>query len=354
MSVLFLPFMALSLILNAKNIFKHKIKYTFTFLYLIFFIFIFSTFAIGADNFITPSPYNVMFAILILITYLGSAIEFHNDSEKIKLFTYYLAGICVQSLCIIFYSYLNGENYGYGKLINPFTGNDMNSPSVSNVMGLSMSATMFYIFYRLGVRRIYSCGLFFIILAAGIFLSGRTFFLLSVITIFLLMVRGMSLKKTIQILILFPFVISLFLFLMPDWMVKHYDFALGRMGEGFESKRFKHWSHGIAIFMHYPFGGFTVDKSIESTNWYHNILLDTARVAGLIPVFCYVLFTIASLFMFYNSKKTTYKYFGFIMFVISFLIMQQDVIFEGEYRMLIVLFLSAVIISTKNRSRDTL
>lgn len=168
------------------------------------------------------------------------------------------------------------------------------------------------------------------------------------------MVRGMSLKKTIQTLILFSFVISLFLFLMPDWMVKYYDFALGRMGEGFESNRFKHWSHGIEIFMYYPFGGFTVDKSIEITNWYHNILLDTARVAGLIPVFCYIVFTIASLFMFYNSKKTTYKYFGFIMFVISFLIMQQDVVFEGEYRMLIVLFLSAVIISTKDRSIDTL
>lgn len=350
MSMIYLPLMLLSIALNMNGILRHKTKMYSILLYIIFVMFLVTVFGIGSDNFFISSPFNVMWAILILTTYLGAVLEAINDSEKVKLIAFYVLGMCAQCLCIVAYSYMSGGNYGYGLLINPFTGNQINSPSVSNVMALSMSVVLFFLFYKNGVNRIYSSLFILILTAAGVFLSGRTFFFLSGISLGWLLLRNLSFKTVLKSLVYVLLAFIIVTYFLPEGMTKYYDFAIARMSEGLESNRFKHWAHGLTVSPDYPFGGFQVDKSIEDTNWYHNILLDTARVAGFIPLFSFIMFTLTSALLYLYRIKTNLKFFGLMIFTISFLIMQQDVVLEGEYRMLIVFFLSSILLTSNEKT----
>jgi len=142
---------------------------------------------------------------------------------------------------------------------------------------------------------------------------------------------------------------------MNEYLASKLDFTINRfVNEGLHSLRFQHYLRGLEMFFLHPLGGFEVDTSIEDTKWYHNIFLDTARVAGWIPV----LFFLAALL--YTAKYLTYKNksldisLPFWVATTSFLIMQQDVVLEGGVRSLLVLFYSSYILIDSKKDNNVM
>ncbi|EEY3975711.1 hypothetical protein DFY15_23530, partial [Escherichia coli] len=82
----------------------------------------------------------------------------------------------------------------------------------------------------------------------------------------------------------------------------HFQFIAERFSSGLESNRFKHYLYALNQMPYYPFGGFEVDSKIENTLWLHNLIFDSARVAGWIPVFVIIFYTVIS-FLLYKTKN---------------------------------------------------
>ncbi|MTC55628.1 MULTISPECIES: hypothetical protein [Providencia] len=338
-------------LLEALKLKNSKIKTQFIVSSIIFFFYILLTFFIGADRFYTPSPFNAMTVILISTLYLGLILQSKTNIEKRNLISMYIIGLAAQSLFIVAYNYMQGENYGYGNLLNPFTGNKMNSPSISNNLALSLSLSLFYVFNFKMLVKLASILLTLLMLLCGFYLSGRTFFLISLIALIMLFIHNFKIKNIFYFILLIIPLGFISTYILPDNIHKHIEFTLSRLSEGLESNRFKHYYYGLSELPNYPFGGFIVDSSIEKTLWFHNIFLDTARVAGWIPTFLLAMFTIISLTRYLYYRKNAFTFFGLYIFLITFIIMQQDVIVEGEYRILIIFFLSTLMfIKVKDES----
>jgi hypothetical protein len=339
---IFLIFATFTFIVNINIFLKTKINYQILLSILIFSTYLLITFFIGYDRFYISDPFNPMLVILASSIFLCMILFTVNNAKKKQLITMYIIGLATQSLFIVLYNYIQEGNYGYGNLLNPFTGNRINSPSISNNLALSISLALYYIFNSKKPIRFTSIFFTILIFACGIYLSGRTFFFLSLIALTALLVKNLRVKNIAYFLLLVILSSLAIIYLLPENLSKHLDFTLSRLNEGIESNRFKHYYYGITTLPDYPFGGFTIDFSIENTLWFHNIFLDTARVAGWIPMFLLILFTIMSLVRYFKIRQDNSAFFGFYIFLITFIIMQQDVILEGEYRILIIFFLSSL------------
>jgi hypothetical protein len=132
----------------------------------------------------------------------------------------------------------------------------------------------------------------------------------------------------------------------------HFNRLITRFNEsGLSSSRFDLYILGLNSLLISPLGGFS-PKLIYDTNWFHNIWLDIARLGGwfslglllisflyLIKAFCY---------------KRKHKKFGFAVWLcfIAQLIMLQDVVLEGNYRIFIVFYLSSITILCRQKVRN--
>ncbi|HHR6139283.1 TPA: hypothetical protein ACS72F_003224 [Providencia alcalifaciens] len=340
--IVFATLILTCIMISIRTYIKLKLSWEFLGSATIFFLYLILTFFIGYDRFYISKPFNPMIIIIISTIFLGFILQSIPNIEKKKLISLYIIGLATQSLFIVLYNYIQEGNYGYGNLLNPFTGDRINSPSISNNLALSLSLALYYLFNSKKIVRFTSIFFTILILACGIYLSGRTFFFLSLIALTALLVKNLRVKNIAYFLLLIILASLAIIYLLPENLSKHLDFTLSRLNEGIESNRFKHYYYGITTLPDYPFGGFTIDFSIENTLWFHNIFLDTARVAGWIPMFLLILFTIMSLVRYFKIRQDNSAFFGFYIFLITFIIMQQDVILEGEYRILIIFFLSSL------------
>jgi len=119
--------------------------------------------------------------------------------------------------------------------------------------------------------------------------------------------------------------------------------------KGLESSRFDLYLIGLENIIYYPFGGFTVQHQLFGTSWFHNIILDSFRVAGWIPILFFIIATMYALKGLLIKNKSDDLILIVYIFLICFLIMQQDVIIEGNYLPLIIYYLCGIVLVTYNK-----
>jgi len=283
---------------------------------------------------------------------------FHYQKYEIKLnlLGFYLFGLFLDNFIITAYSFFNNPLlYGYGMLISPFSNEEINSPGVSSMLAISFSYFYFFAIYKKENIFIKMLSIIVIVISLGcaIFLGGRMFFIVAFITVIFYFITHVSVKNLV---LFFLVCISVgYMISMNEYLASKLDFTINRfVNEGLHSLRFQHYLQGLEMFFLHPLGGFEVDTSIEDTKWYHNIFLDTARVAGWIPI----LFFLAALL--YTAKYLTYKNksldisLPFWVATTSFLIMQQDVVLEGGVRSLLVLFYSSYILIDSKKDNNVM
>lgn len=308
-------------------------------------------FIIGIDRMTPEEPIRIFIVFIFILCISGFLLQNQSKKTQSNLLSFYILGLGIESTIIAGYSYLfNDGTYGYGNLYNPFSQKEINSPVTSNNLSILASLLLFYLFNlnKYFLSKISTVFLLLIIIALAVFLGGRTFFIILFFALLYSVIRPLTLNKLALISIL-----TVGLLLVSTYISEfiNIDFVLKRFEKGLESKRFLHYQHGISEFFKHPLGGYTIDESIEKTRWFHNIFLDMGRLGGWIPV---GLFTLSLIYVALKSCKkilfaNTHYNFAILMFLISFLILQQDISIEGDYRAYIVLYLSSIILLSPSK-----
>ena len=149
-------------------------------------------------------------------------------------------------------------------------------------------------------------------------------------------------------------VIISFIFIHFNTGVEHLAIFHKFKNNGLESKRFDFYWQALHDIPLHPFGMSKVDQSIEHISWFHNIILDTGRVGGLIPMFLSIILLLLPLKALLQRKRHLGKAFIVCMLLATFLLMQQDVIIEGDGQSLsLFLFLSTALLCSLPNSLIT-
>ncbi len=359
-SWIYLPLIGFYGVLKLPTFNLIKIQKSFLSLLMLYVSFLILTFTLGCQRLTIESPLRGLASILVALVFGGVIFHYQKYKIKLNLLGFYLFGLFLDNFTIIAYSFLNNPLlYGYGMLISPFSNEEINSPGVSNMLAISFSYFYFFAIYKKEniFIKLLSIIVIVISLACAIFLGGRMFFIVAFITIIFYFITHVSVKNSVLFFIMvFLVCISVgYLISMNEYLASKLDFTINRfINEGLHSLRFQHYLHGLEMFFLHPLGGFEVDTAIEDTKWYHNIFLDTARVAGWIPV----LFLLAALL--YTAKFFNYRIkhsdisLPFWVATTAFLIMQQDVVLEGGARSLIVLFFSSYILIDSKKDNNVM
>lgn len=345
--IFYVPATALYLLVFNKQWQVNKSFFIFALINICVIIFIF---LLGYDRMTSEEPLKLFIVFLFIIIATGFLIQNRPKKIQTKMLTYYIIGFGFQASIIAGYSYLfNDGSYGYGNLYNPFTQEEINSPITSNNLSILASLIIFYLFNQSGFIRKFLLTLILLIVSGlGIFLGGRTFFIILFFALLYSVIRPLTFNKLTII-----FILTAGLLLVSTYISDfiNIDFILKRFERGLESKRFLHYQHGINEFFKHPLGGYTIDESIEKTRWFHNIFLDMGRLGGWIPV---GLFSLSLVYVALKAYKKmlfadTHYNFAILMLLISFLILQQDISIEGDYRAYIVLYLSSIILLSPSK-----
>ena len=349
---LYLPLLALFYFLKLPIILNIRINKKFTILLFLMLLSVLPLMTVGLNNLTIENPIIVLSVLFISIVLAGFALQYQNQHVKYIAIMLYILGVGVESLIIAGYSFLTDPIlYGYGKVLNPFSGDEMNSPGTSNNLAILAILLLYLIFFLDNyLIKLFAIALVAITFAGAIFLGGRTFFVIVFIGIFLLAFSNLKIKNIAKILfyIMLATVVLILVITQIEELQLYLEFTLNRFDNGLESNRFGHYAHGLSQILYYPFGGFTVDKSFEDTSWFHNVFLDNARIAGWLPVLALILgmgFIGLTIFKY----KDEYYRFGFVVFVITFLIMQQDVVIEGNIRTLVLMYFSGILLLSSKR-----
>lgn len=345
--ILYVPIAITYLLFFNKNWNINKSYLIYTSLNVITIIFLF---VIGIDRMTPDEPIKIFIVFMFILLISGFLLQ--NQSKKVQssLLSFYILGLGIEATIIAGYSYLfNNGSYGYGNIYNPFSQEEINSPVTSNNLSIFASLLLFHFFNfnKNFLSKILTIFLLLITITLAIFLGGRTFFIILLFALFYSAIRPLTPSKLTLI-----FILTVSLLLVSTYIsdLINIDFILKRFEKGLESKRFLHYKHGISEFFKYPLGGYTIDESIEKTRWFHNIFLDMGRLGGWIPV---GLFSLSLVYVALKAYKKmlfadTHYNFAILMLLISFLILQQDMSIEGDYRSYIIMYLSSIILLTKN------
>ncbi len=306
-------------------------------------------YVLGGSRMEISEPLKTFTSLMFFLVPAGFILQSKTQESQYKLIVLFILGFGLHAFFVTIYSYLiHGNEYGYGLLLDPFSGAIINSPGISNTLSVFASMLIFFLFQNIGYKKKLSIFiLLFLVLTAAIYLGGRAFFVISAASFFIMLTQGAKpvhfIKSLFQTSILI--IIGITLLANLDFVADKLEFLRERFSDGLGSLRFKHYSYGIKMFFEYPFGGFSVDPAIEDTKWFHNIFLDNARIAGWIPVLSLVM-AITYIAITFFTKKNRYFVFGYMLFLMSFLIMLQDVIMEGNFRILVVMFYVGILLHT--------
>lgn len=325
-------------------------------------VFLFSIFIIGYERLTLSSPIKTLITLLIPILIGGIILYPQKLEKKVILLGFYMLGLFAESSIIIIYSFLqNSELYGYGRLISPFSSGEFNSPGFSGILGIVFSFYYYFAIYGKNLSyRILSIFIVCLTLLEALFLGGRSFFFLVIISMFFYFFLHLNLRNIIYFFFsLILFISLIYVFSENQYISKYLDFIINRftsqgLHSGLNSGRFLLFEHGLKVIFDYPLGGFSVDQSIEHITWYLNIFLDSARVAGWIPVLCLLSALIYSLVLFILKKKEKYDIFIFCVGINTFLVMQQEAILENISKVLVVMFFILYIMIFSKKESESL
>lgn len=316
-------------------------------------VFIFLTgFLLKPDELFLPNPILTIIKYIVIIVILFYISFFTSNEDKKFFLQAFCISMIVNGLIIVYYSYFlsltTNSYFGYGRLFNPIH----NVETVSPKIALSMIAplTAYCIFFK--ENRIVSLLLIGLSIYAFLFIQSRAALVLSVLLLLAFIYNFYkSFEKSKRIYCLVATVFSLaigFSLYMLNSTGSDVDFSENRLvNSGLESKRFMHWQDGITKIVEYPFGGFSVDPNIEHVNYFHNIVIDSARIYGWLAISILVLIFLIQLFMIFRYQRCRSLTFLLVLSILN-LIMMQDVVIEGNF----LLFSLSIIISFLSSQRN--
>jgi hypothetical protein len=347
--ILYLPLFGLYFFLNRKHIFLTPIRPSFMVFFSLMMIVTIPFYVLGWSRLEMIEPLRTFISLIFFLVPAGFILQSKTQESQYKLIVLFIFGYGLQAFVFTIYSFLIDRNeYGYAGLLDPFSGEIINSPGISNSLSVFASMLIFFLFQNIGfMRKVSVFIILFLVVASAIFLGQRAFFVISVVSIFIMLTQGAKPVHFIKNFFLTSILIIMSINLLDnlDVLADSLEFLGGRFSDGLASPRFSHYLYGIRMFLEYPLGGFSVDPAIEDTKWFHNIFLDIARVAGWVPVLSLVMIiTYIAITFFY--KKNRYFTFGYMLFLMSFLLMQEDVIMEGNFRILVVMYYVGILLHT--------
>ncbi|MEX2488548.1 MAG: hypothetical protein WD356_03385 [Pseudomonadales bacterium] len=355
--IFYVPLFALYFFLKGAQTFSMPIRSSYLVLLCLMLFATLPLYTFGGARMTIDAPLKSLVPLLFILVVAGFVLQAKTQDLQFKLIVLYVLGFGFDALVLVGYSYwVDASRYGYNLLLNPLNGEEVNSPGASNTLSLMAAMLVFFLFQRLVlIKKLAVLLLLFVLLIAAFFLGGRSFFVIlaaSFLIVLMLDVKLVQLPKVFfysAAILLFGLV---FIFNL-DFLSDKLAFTLLRLSHGLESEaRFELYADGMSVFFDYPFGGFSVDTNLVSTKWFHNIFLDNARIGGWFPVLSLILamMYIASA---YFRKRNTYFVFAFLLFIVSVLIMQQDVVLEGNFRILMVMYFVGILLHAHQLSFKT-
>lgn len=284
------------------------------------------------EPFITLARYILMCSILFLLV---ARLDYHDNKFFLNSLSFFMI---LNGLVIIGFSFYLKEitdiNYGYGRLFNPVHGVETISPKISIS---TLSGLVIYCLSDLsknGIKKIIIC---LLCLSGFWFVQSR---IAIILTIFILLMYSylqakiyiVSFKRLIVVgLCLFITTMSISLYIYQHHVESFNDSPQSRLAEdGLKSKRFEHWEDGFEKTIMNPLGGFKVDPNIEMVNYFHNILIDSARINGFISLIPCLLIIFYCYYLTFRSGDN-YLYLNMISLSMVVIVLMQDVIVEGNF-----------------------
>ncbi|MCR9358787.1 O-antigen ligase family protein, partial [Vibrio alginolyticus] len=308
---IYLVCFALLLLINDMN---NKFNYGSILVLLLAIVFVMS-FAFKADALFLPNPLLSITKYIVILSMMFYFAFFTSVEERRFFFTVFCLSMIINGLIIIYYSYFlsltTSSYFGYGRLFNPIHNVDTISPKIA----LSILAPLISYCLLSQPNRVALILILTLSIYAFVFVQSRISIVISVIIFLTLLYYEYSkLKPSIKILLAFSCLIIISGFML-DYNYTSFDFSDNRLvSSGLESKRFLHWKDGLNKIIDHPFGGFKVDPNIEHVNYFHNIIIDSARIYGWFAIFLIVsIFTTQVYIIYkYNRKNITRLVFVFV------------------------------------------
>lgn len=360
LSKAYLPLLFISFLLfikdanlsQIKSIFFHSNRY---FLYIALFFIL--TFALGALNqrlTIGLKTFLTTFGRVMATAFLIHLLQ--TERQRVYLLMSYIAGltfvISITYLTSVYFNFNEGTKlYGYGRVYHPIYGLVINTPGYSSLLSLCTLVAIF-IYYESTEKRLSITALTLALFchSQSYFYAGRAYYILLIIGLGGIFIVDQKLKNK-------NFYISIFSLLSIAFLQKILlNFSgIGQesaIARGIGSLRFEHWVDGFFKIWKYPLGGFTVNLGIEKTFWFHNLWIDTARVAGWAPLACLLVLNLYIFLKTINYKKPIRPYL-LILQIVCLAQMFQDVVIEGFPSALIIYFAIGAIVCSPQKILKT-
>jgi len=347
------------LMYNLRHVLSKNIKGLIYLSLIVFFVTV--TFAIGLERMTVANPARSYINSLLVILFgvLAGGFFLMSMPYKIRIIilAMYILGLFIQSMSIVIYSFiLDPVHYGYNFVITPFGGGIINSPSVSNLLAVVFSFFFYFLLY--GKNKITIVVSYIIVVSSfigAIYLGGRAFFIITACAILFYIVfhkNNNVLKILLYIALLFILITITTIIVFQGIDKDFVGFLTGRFLSIHNSRRIDLYVYGIIMIPNYPFGGFTVDQNIAPVASLHHFILDSARVAGWIPVIIFI----SALFYLgrkvFSIKHKTEYLLPICLIIVTLLLMSQDVVLEGNYRLLIVFTYASVILFSEKQNTN--
>lgn len=315
-------------------------------------LFLLPQYTIGYHQIELDNPILSMLSVMFSIFFFGIILQQLKPNIIKNCIILLIIGIGIDALISIIYSFLtNPIVYGYGLLYNPIYKTEINSPGAALKTACLSSMLIWSMFQDFTMKR-----KFFFILGISaltffaLWLASRAYFVIIFIALVFSVLLNLKLKNIVRLILFGIIGLLLFTLLFQNIDISIFN-RLNRLDANLESPRFLLWKDGLRKLFTHPFGGFSVDQTINKVRWFHNIFLDAGRLAGWLPVIALLLFSTYS-FWLYLKKKNKFTFFAGFIFAIVFILMQQDVVVEAMVRFLVLIYFCAILLG-KSRKNPT-
>lgn len=349
--LLYVSLLIVYIIINPPIVIKASIDRDYLVLVILLSLFLIPQYTIGYNNTTLDNPILSMSSVMFGIVIFGLIGHTLSVDKMRGMVVFLVLGVGGEALTSILYSYyMDPILYGYGLLYNPIMDREINSPGAALKVSLLASMFMWFFFEkkRIFIKLFFLIGIIILSIFAA-WLASRAYFVVVIIAFIIAFVLLINIKRALNALVVLLIAIFITPFTLDVLDISIFN-QLNRLEGGLESARFLLWKDGFNKLLSHPFGGFSVDQEIDPVDWFHNIFIDAGRLAGWLPIFGLFLFLnyVFYLFLLNRNKHTFFA--GFV-FVVTFVLAQQDVVVEAMIRFIIILFFSAILLSI-NSTKD--
>lgn len=295
-----------------------------------------SNFILGFSNLvITGNKINLILSVYLNYVILVLIIQFALKRWRTETILITISiGLLSFTLFTSLYTIISVKKlYGMGSVHNPLFGEEpLGSALTSNYLIFSL----LYGYHALKFKT-WKFGFLITYLLLNLYLGARTGFII----LLLFVLPSLSYKKSFILIAS----VTVFLMILTNFKLSENLYYLLNVitNKGIESARWSHWEYALNNFSNFPLGGLQVNRNIEDIGSFHNIILDSYRLSGIIGLTSILVLFTYSIFSVFPSKS------AFYVILLMFAVLNQDVIFEGGQKLLVLYMSYSLIISKKLR-----